>query len=690
MLLAGVLLLSACGGGAPQGAEETEILWDGWGVPHVFAQSLEGMFHAFGWAQMTLHGDMLLRNYGTARGRAAEYWGEEMLESDRRVYTLRIPERAEAWAAQQSPRMRAWLEAFVAGINAYAEQHPENLDDSLEQVLPVTVVDVFAHQQLTGTLPFAFGLAARDIHAWRERGSNTWVLAGSRTASGHPMLLLNGHVPWNDSAFRQMEVHLQCPEVSIYGTVVSAGSPIVPGGFTDHHAVGGTVNTLDNMDLYELKLAEGGYRWDGSIRAFDVASHTVKVRQADGSLRDETLESRWSVHGPVLAEKEGKAISVRLADLDQPFQYDQYWQMALARSFEEYEKAVSRLQSPKSNMTYADRDGRIYYFTGSRIPRRSFGDVAYWAGIVPGDTSANLWTEMLGYDELPHYTDPPSGWIQNANDPPWYSTFPQVLKPEDYPPWMSPVGMSFRAQRSVQLLTSKEKPTLEELEELKLSTRMGLADRLLDDLLPAVQRFGNALARQAAEVLEGWDRQAEADSRGAVLFAAWVDVISGGAREMPAEVFAEPWSPDRPTETPDGLADPRAAVRALEAAAVRVADTWGSLDVPWGEVHRFRCPGGDWPANGGPGGLGIFRVIGYQPASDGRLVGMIGDSFVAVIEMSQPVRARVLMSYGNSSQPNLPFKCDQMELLAKKEMRWAAVTRDDIEANLWRREALRR
>jgi acyl-homoserine-lactone acylase len=316
--------------------------------------------------------------------------------------------------------------------------------------------------------------------------------------------------------------------------------------------------------------------------------------------------------------------------------------------------------------------------------------VASWAGIVPGNTAATLWTEVLDYEELPHFTDPPAGWIQNANDPPWYTTSPQVLKAESYPAWMSPIGMGFRAQRSVRLLTSKPKLTLEELETLKLSTRMELADRLLDDLLSAERQFGNPTARDAAGVLERWDRHADADSRGAVLFAAWVNVLSAGAREVPAEVFAHPWAPDRPIATPDGLSDPEAAVRALEAAATEVRDTWGSLDVPWGDVHRFRCPGGDWPANGGPGGLGIFRVINYQPDGDGRQVAVGGDSFVAVIEMGRPVRARVLMSYGNSSQANLPFKCDQMALLARKEMRWAATTRADVEANLWRKETLRR
>lgn len=679
----------------PSALAKTEILWDTWGVPHVFADDNEGMFYGFGWALATLHGDMMVRNYGTARGRAAEYWGADMVESDRQVHTLRIPERAGLWAGMQTPEMQRAFKAFVAGINDYAMGHLDQIDDTLEQVLPITYEDVFAHQQRSGTLPFAYWLVARDVKAWQERGSNTWVIGPTRSASGNPILLLNGHVPWIDNLFRQTEVHLVSPEVMTYGTTV--GAPVVPGGFTDHHALGGTVNTLDNVDLFELTLGDGGYLWDGEIRAFETRSHTIKVRETDGSFHSETFESRWSVHGPVLEEKEGKAIAVRLADLDQPFQYEQYWQMARAKSFGEFERAVKRLQSSKANMTYADRDGHIYYFTGARIPRRSEGDVAYWAGIVPGDTARTLWTDFLSYEELPHFVDPASGWIQNANDPPWYSSQPQELKAEDFPAWMSPVGMRFRPQRSTRMITSAKKFSLEQVEALKLSTRVELADRILDDLIPAARAHSSALVQQAADVLEAWDRMTEAQSRGAVLFEAWVRAMdkeyapagkSMLASYAPAaeSMFATAWDPARPIDTPDGLAEPVRAATLLEKAAAQVRETWGGLDVAWGDVHRFRCADNDWPANGGPGDLGIFRTIGYRPAADGKLVGMTGDSFVAIIEMGEKVRARVLMSYGNSSQPKLPFKCDQMELLARKEMRWALITRDEIEAHLLRRE----
>ena len=109
-----VLLLGGCSTTPPI---ETEILWDTWGVPHIFAGNWEGLYHSFGWAQTASHGDLILKLYGEARGRAAEYWGEPHAESDRYIRRMGVPGRAEEWLEAQRPDVRAYLEAFVAGIN---------------------------------------------------------------------------------------------------------------------------------------------------------------------------------------------------------------------------------------------------------------------------------------------------------------------------------------------------------------------------------------------------------------------------------------------------------------------------------------------------------------------------------------------------------------------------------------------
>src|SRR5918997_1983013 len=105
----------------PGGAE---LLWDTWGVPHIFADDDVGLFYAFGWAQMHSHGDLILRLYAQGRGRMAEYWGEEHVEIDRATRLLGIPALGAEWTEAQSPAFRANLDAFVAGMNAYARQHP--------------------------------------------------------------------------------------------------------------------------------------------------------------------------------------------------------------------------------------------------------------------------------------------------------------------------------------------------------------------------------------------------------------------------------------------------------------------------------------------------------------------------------------------------------------------------------------
>ena len=119
-------------------------------MPHIFADDTVNLFYAFGWAQMHAHGDLLLRLYGQARGRAAEYWGERYLESDRLLRTIGTPGRAGEWYAAQSPDFRANLDAFAAGINAYARQHPERLADEVQVVLAVTSEDVLAHTRASG------------------------------------------------------------------------------------------------------------------------------------------------------------------------------------------------------------------------------------------------------------------------------------------------------------------------------------------------------------------------------------------------------------------------------------------------------------------------------------------------------------------------------------------------------------
>lgn len=662
--------------------DRTEILWDRWGVPHVYAPSVDSVFYAFGWAQMESHGDLILRLYGQARGTGPALWGSEEIPLAQWLHTMGVPDLAADWYDRQTPASRSYLDAFAAGMNAYGEAHGDRLADDVEVVLPVSGSDVLAH--MLRVVHFTFVVSQRVVsgaHRGLQRpgisaGSNAWAVAPSRSASGNALLLANPHLPWADF-FLFYEAQLVSPALDVYGSTL-VGFPILAIGFNDHLGWTHTVNTHDGADTYLLELVEGGYVFDGTVRAFEEDTVRFPVRAAD-STRMNTLVVQRSIHGPVIARRGNRAVALRVVGLEDAHVLDQYVDMARARSLPEFVTAIRRMQMPMFTTMYADRDGHIMHFFGGRTPRRALGDWEYWAGLVPGDTSATLWTQTHAFEELPRVVDPESGWLQNANDPPWTTTFPRALDPDSFPPYMAPRSMTFRPQRSALMLAEDDQITFEELVDYKLSTRSELADRILPDLVSAARTLGGRAAQEGARVLGAWDRSTDAGSRGAVLFAEWVDEV--GLEEL----FKVPWNPSQPRTTPGGLANQRAAVAALERAVATIRERYGTPDVPWGDVYRLRYAGQDLPANGGPGQLGIFRVLSFAEGSDGRFRAISGDSYVALVEFSDPVRALVLTSYGNATQEHTGHVGDQLDLFARKEFRPVWRTRADVEANLERR-----
>jgi acyl-homoserine-lactone acylase len=303
--------------------------------------------------------------------------------------------------------------------------------------------------------------------------------------------------------------------------------------------------------------------------------------------------------------------------------------------------------------------------------------------IIPGDSSKYVWTTYHPYKDLPRVLNPKSGWLQNSNEPPWTTTLPLALNPADYPAYMLPPPYIWpRPQTSMRMLYEDPSITFDELVQYKQSTFVELTRWVLDDLIEAASKSTSEIVQKSVEVLRTWDRHADADSVGAVLFIAWAKAY---IETTGFKAFAVQWDINDPLNTPHGLADPDAAVAALEQVAKQLdalKALGGGIDVKYGDVFRLRYGEVDLPANGGPDLLGTFRVLTFVQDKDLRFRPVHGDSYIAVVEFSNPVHAKVLLSYGNSSQPNSPHLGDQLELFSKKELRDAWLTRDEIETHL--------
>jgi acyl-homoserine-lactone acylase len=688
------VVICACGNARAAAYRPThgsEILWDRYGVAHVYGKSVNDLFYGFGWAQAHSHGDILARLYAQARGRAAEYYGADELKNDRWMVINDVPGRARQWLTQQSPAFRAKLQAFAAGINAYAAAHPEALSAQARRVFPVSAGDVIAHQQRL--FQFVYAAPADVVEhlpadapppSAEPPGSNGWAIAPSRSDSGRAMLLMNPHLYWTPGWPTYYEIQLTAPGVDLYGAT-QVGLPVLRFVFSDYLGFTHTVNGADAVTFYRITMAPGGYRFDGKLLPFQTRSQVLKIRQPDGSFTTETVSVRATVHGPVVAQRDGAPIAMRVAGLDRPYALEQYWNMANAHDFAAFQAALARVQVPTFNVVYADRDGHIEYLYNGLVPRHAFGNLHYWSSIVPGDRSTTLWRDYLRYDELPKLIDPAGGTVENSNDPPWDAAWPQSLDPAPYAAAIPADAVNLRMARGIRMLSEISTISFEQLGQMKWSHRCELADRILPDLLEASARYGDDSAKHAAEVLAHWDRSTDADSRGALLFLDWADQ-PGAVSGYSGHGFARPLNLQLPLTTPAGLADPQAAVRALEAAARDMLSNFGALDMPWGQVMRLRIGSVDLPASGGPGRLGVFDVIDYGPLANGTRAANFGASFIALVSFDRPAHAKVLLSYGASSQPGSPHNIDQLPLLAQGKLRDAWRTREAVEANLESRD----
>ena len=669
---------------------ETHILWDSYGIPHIHAPDHRRLFYAYGYAQMEAHGELLTRLYAQGRGCAAEFYGAAWLEDDRWVRTNAIPQRAARWATQQSAEFAPLLRAFVAGLNASATSQGESLSTAARRVLPFTVADVLAHTMRVINFEW---YASRQRVASRvsesdaaPSESNGWAIGPSKSASGNVMLLSNSHLHWSDR-HTYFEAQLTAPGVTSYGAVW-VGFPVLRQCFTEHLGWTQTTNPPNLATLYRLSLTGGGYELDGSTQPFAVERQVLKVLREDGTLDAEPLIIRRSAHGPVVAEEGGDAVALRVAGTARPRMLEQFWRMGLARNLEQFHAAMAMQQLPLFNTMYGDRAGHIMYLYNAALPLRDPADERFWRGLVPGNDSALIWSSaVVPYAELPKVIDPPGGWVQNCNDSPWTCTHPMVLDPADWTPQVAlEPSHTPRAMRSIRLLSQAGRISLDDLKAMKLSTRVELADHYVDDLAEAAERLGGERTRRAAEVLRRWDRATDNDSVGALLFhrfltAAGEELQEIGGSRVPAD-------PTQPLTTPRGFAVPERAVAALDAAAEDLEREYGTLHVRWGDAVRLRRGSLDLPGNGAPSQMGAIRASGLGPFTDGKAEIVSGDTFYAVVEFSDPVRGEALLGYGNWSRAGSKHVTDQLELASQKRMRPILRTRREIEAALEHRQEL--
>src|SRR5262249_52422370 len=413
----------------------------------------------------------------------------------------------------------------------------------------------------------------------------------------------------------------------------------------------------DVEDFFALPLdpgRPGHYLFDGKSIPLTKKEVAVEVKGADGSVTTQT-RTYWDSHlGPVVHRTPEKAFALKSAVADDPRAYEGSWYaLSKATNWEVFQALLRRERPPMFNPGYADAAGNTLYPWNGLLPPRVDDGTDYRLD-VPGDTGKYVWSGVHGVDELPQLFNPRGGYVQNCNDPPWWTSLRDPLDPGKYPSYVEPgVPLRLRSQMSLAMLESQEKFSLEDVMRLKFNPRMLLADRVKPALVQALKavREPSPDLQSGLKVLEAWDNRTAADSRGGVLFQRFWDTYSGAVKQ-PFEVA---WDRRRPAETPHGVSDPALAVKHLEEAVRWTRRTYGGEAVKWGGVPRTRLGAVGLPATGADGAYGLFHVVVFRQAPDGkRVVGTLapgkpmvggGDGFVMAVEFSSPPRAYSLLAY---------------------------------------------
>jgi len=695
-------LLAALGGplsGQTPYPDRVEIRRTAYGVPHILARDLAALGYGMAWVQLEDFGFRVVANLIRGRGELGRYFGRDSVASDfhyRQTHRFAV-ERFHLLHQDTRDLYAGW----AAAVNRYVATHPDAFPPWTPRAFTAhDVAALWVDETIEPKVDrFRRRLQARRAEPERARdvGSNAWALAPSRTTSGRAILLRNPHLSWMPGwDNRYYEAHITVPGVIDFYGDFRVGFPLYfNGGFNAHLGWATTNNDADLEEIYALAAdpeRPDHYRFDGAAIPLERVPVTVEWKNGDG-LATETREFWRTPLGPVVDRGEGKIYVVRSPEWGETRKTEQFLRMMQARNLAQWRAALRMRAHVEQNLTYADRDGNIFYVWNAAIPRLphpSRGDTA----AVPAAVSGDVWTELWPFDSLPQLLNPRGGYLQNANDPFHFTNLNAVMDSARWPDNFPRPALGLRSQLALRLVTSRRKMSLEDVVRLKHDPRMLLAERVKDDLVAAVRAAGpRGEIAEAIALVERWDGTVAADARGGTLFEAWfrryVAADSGhpGTYEQRwNRAFREPWTAADPLGTPRGLANPDRAVTAFAAAVADLNADFGRWDVAWGEVHRVRVGDADLPANGCSGELGCFRVLGYRPSADGKWVVARGDAWVLAVEFGPAgPRAYSVLAYGESDHLASPHRTDQAAMFARGELKRVPFTEREIASQLLRR-----
>lgn len=682
-----------------QHAANTEIIRDDFGVPHIYGKSDADAVFGLLYAQCEDDFNRVERNYIWAIGRLAEVEGEASLYSDLRARLYMTRDEAVA-NFEKSPE---WLQelcvAFADGINYYLFTHPEVKPKLLTHFEPWMPM-YFSEGSIGGDIERISTTKIRDFYSPsadqayvhnglirsaddEPRGSNGFAISGKLTQSGNAMLLINPHT----SFFFRGEVHMVSEEgLNAYGAV-TWGQFFVYQGFNEKTGWMHTSTGTDIIDEFEetiVKKEKGlTYKYGNAYRPVDSTEVILKFKTENGHEQRNFMTYKTH-HGPITHAAENKWIATAL--MWSPVKaLEQSFTRTKQSGHKDFRKMMDIRTNSSNNTVYADAQGNIAYYHGNFIPKR---DTAFdYTKPVDGSNPLTDWNGLHTVDENILVLNPENGWIQNCNSTPFTCAGENSPKREDYPTYMSSFPENFRGIHAISLLEKAEDLTLDKLIDLAYDPYIPIAKVIVPGIVQAYNETStpDETIKAAIEVFRNWDYTTSEQSVAMSLLHYYLKAYYKHMGTPKRRINYVKHIHDIGNNLP--IAE---RLKYLKDAVIALSSDFGNWNTPWGEINRYqritsgiRQPFDDnMPsipvglASGRWGSLASFGARTYNGSK--RQYGTSGNSFVAVVEFGDRVRAKSMLAGGQSGDPTSPHFDDQSQRYADCLFKSVAYYRDEV------------
>jgi acyl-homoserine lactone acylase PvdQ len=685
-------------------AKRVTIIRDTYGVPHIYGKTDADVVFGLLYAQCEESFKRVEENNLEMLGRLSEVYGEEQLYNDLEMRLVYDTSTAIADYNKSPVWLHKLLDAAADGVNYYLYKHPEvkpavltrfepwfallrtNGSISATQTGGISVDDMKNLYPVNGNAT-SYNDKKIPFYDVDPTGSNGFAVAPSKTASKNAILYINPHVTFY---FRSEAQMVSDEGLQSYGAV-TWGTFFIFQGFNQYCGWMHTSGATDVADLfYETVVRQNNSlftKYDNKLLPVKTKQVVIRYKKGDG-FGEHTFTTYYTNHGPVMGSRGGKWLSLRENNRSMTA-LEQSWLRTKAKGFDDFKKNMTLRSNTSDNTVFADNKGNIAYWHGNFVPKRS--QKYDYSLAADGSTSQSDWKGIYLLDEIVHVYNPATGFIQNCNATPFTVSGKSSPKKADYPIYMAPDGENFRGLNAARLLKSSGDFTID-----KMIDRVGYNHHLtfFDYLVPTLVKDYEALAAtdplrkqldEAVALLRTWNKNSADTS-----IASTIAIEFGYRFLQKAPPAANPYkASDAVAQLNNTIAATTSQERLnmLSETLKDIEKRFGKWRTPWGEVNRYQRPADgkfDDTKPSIPVGLAAATFGSLPSFASRRFSGMdkrygvSGNSFIACVEFGKKVKAKSIITGGQSFDPASKHYIDQAKGYIDGEFKEVFFYKEDV------------